>query len=214
MKTLIPFFKLLIRIEFRDKSKIFALFFYSILISFLFGLFFKKISPQIWNINFWILFLFNALNVSYNLFHSVSRKEIRFLKNTVSPNIYFLGMFLALFLFSFVNNLILLWVFSLFGGMENLSGEYLFLIFLVSFSLSANLALIAFIGQKAEANTGLLTILSLPTTLPLLAKAVFYGQTVIINPENNNTSDIVFILAIGIFLFVLSLFLFPLLWKD
>ncbi len=214
MISFVPFLKLLLRIEFRNKSKLFSLFFYSIVISFLFGLFFKNISPPIWNINFWILFLFNALNISYNLFNSVSLKELRFLKNSVSPYAYLLGMFLALFVLILFNNLLMLGVFALFGGIAGISMNFAGTVVLLAFAISSNLALISFIGQKAGANTGLLTVLSLPTTIPLLAKAIVYGQMLLQNQGASDTSHIIFILSIGMFLLVLSFFLFPLLWKD
>ena len=90
---------------------------------------------------------------------------------------------------------------------------YIIAILLSSIAFSSNLALISFIGVKAEGNLGIVTILAMPTLIPILAKSIFIGNEILtrnIIPQ----SEVIFLLSSTVFFVTISIILFPSIWKN
>ncbi|MEL6624406.1 MAG: heme exporter protein CcmB [Bacteroidota bacterium] len=178
--------------------------------------FLNKLNPLTWNIIFWIIMLFVAINAVAKSFMSERSGHMLYLYSVVSPisiilakTIYNLGLLglvsiVALFSFAFLNQIQLANV----GAMVGIT-------LLGSAALSSNLTLVSAIASKAANRGTLLAVLSFPLLVPVLLVLISLSRYAIEGFEGLLTQDR-FLLVGGMaaVLTVVSVILFPFVWRD
>jgi heme exporter protein B len=203
-------------LEFRQKASLGGVLVYVVSTIFISALSFKKITdPSTWNALFWIIFLFSAISICGKSFTKESGGAA--LNNYVlyKPLIFFGSKLIYNFIFLLSISLITLFFYSWFVGnlVENMILFSLVLV-LACIGFSAILTLMSAIASKAENNYSMMSILSFPILIPVLILVLRLGKQAIDGLAWSVSIDFLLILtSINAICIVLSLLLFPYLWR-
>ena len=92
---------------------------------------------------------------------------------------------------------------------------YFFIVFLGSISLACALTMVAAIATKANHNATLMAILGFPIVIPLLMILIKLSKATIKGIAFNGIwQELVVLLAINLMVLVVSVLLFPYIWRD
>lgn len=203
-------------LEFRQKAGLGGILVYVVATVFISALSFKRIiDPTTWNALFWIIFLFSAINVCGKSFMKESGGAA--LNNYIlyKPLIFFGSKLIYNFIFLLSISLITLFFYSLFVG--PLTGNFLLfalILVLACVGFSSILTLMSAIASKAESNNSLMSILSFPVLIPVLVLVLRLSKQAIDGLAWSVSTDFLLILiSINAICIVLSLLLFPYLWR-
>lgn len=188
--------------------------FSSIFVSYL--VFEKIIEPKTWNALFWIILLFAAVNAVSKSFLFESSKRHFYYYSIVSPASVIISKLIY-------NTILMLFIAFLSYGFYSLifnnivANSYLFIINLIlgAVGLSVVLTMVAAISSRAGNNFALMSILSFPVILPLLIISIKLSSMalgVVDNAVMFKNLAALFLLIIVVV--ILSLILFPFLWKE
>lgn len=203
-------------LEFRQKASLGGILVYVVATIFISALSFNKIIvPATWNALFWIIFLFSAITICGKSFSKESGGAA--LNNFVlyKPLLFITSKLIYNFLFLFGISIITLFFYSWFVGYL-ISNFPLFVLVLTLASLgfSAVLTLMSAIASKAENNFTLVSILSFPVLIPVLVLVLRISKQAIDGLSWAVSSDFLLILSsINVICLVLSILLFPYLWR-
>lgn len=176
----------------------------------------ENLSPTGWNILYWLMLLFAAINAVAKSFMAESQGQLRYLYTLARPTAIMLAKFCynagLLVLVALLNLL----VFAFLGEQEFAHlGRYLALVCLGAVALAANLSLVTAIAAKAEQQTTLLAVLSFPVIVPILLLLIRLTEAALTGLSPSNEADyFAFLLGLTAVLLMLSLVLFPFLWRD
>ena len=177
---------------------------------------FVQLPSQTWNILFWIVLLFAAVNAITKSFVQESGGRALYYYTLVNPIAVLLAkiFYNTLFLF-FLSGLI--WAFMSFvaGNPVRDAGLFLLAMFLGSSGLSIAFTFLSAISGKAGNNATLLSILSFPLVIPMVMTLVKISAISL--RLLNDTSwgkDILTLGAIDLLLLGMGIILFPFLWKE
>lgn len=204
------------QIELRQRYILSSIFLYVISTVFIISKILQTVSPMLWNAIFWIVFMFTAVNALMKSFNQeISSRELYYY-SIANP----IQVIIAKMVYNFIN--LLLMSLLLFGAFvvfisNPISNVGLFLtaILLASLSLGVILTLVASIAAKGGNSATLMSVLSIPLTLPVLLLVIKISSAGIgiINDTGINT-DISMLLAIIIILTGVSVLLFPQIWRT
>ncbi len=178
--------------------------------------FLKIIDSQTWNALFWIIILFAAVN-------SIAKS---FVQEGEERNLYYYGIVhpQAIIISKSIYNLILLLVITLAGLLmystvigNPVKNQSLFFItlLLAVWGLSGPLTMVSAIAAKASNSPVLIAILSFPVVIPVLLIAIKLTKYAIDGLSFDVAYDELITLgAINVIVFVLSIILYPYLWKS
>ncbi len=169
-----------------------------------------------WNTLFWIILLFTAMNAIAKSFTQERYGRLLYYYTLASP----VGIILS----KIVYNTLLMLVLSLAGFgvyaviMGNPVGDmglYLLSIVLGAVGFSSTLTMIAGIASKAENSATLMAILSFPVILPMLLMLLKISKNALDGLDRSSSWDeVMMLLAIDAIVLVLSVILFPFLWRS
>ncbi len=169
-----------------------------------------------WNTLFWIILLFTAMNAIAKSFTQERYGRLLYYYTLASP----VGIILSKI---FYNTLLML-VLSLAGFgvyaviMGNPVGDmglYLLSIVLGAVGFASTLTMIAGIASKAENSATLMAILSFPVILPMLLMLLKVSKNALDGLDRSSSWDeVMMLLAIDAIVLVLSVILFPFLWRS
>ena len=175
-----------------------------------------NLSPITWSVLFWLIILFVAIHVVAKSFIGEQDGQLLYLYGLASP----VSVFLAKMLY---NSILLIFIGIISGffymlltqqNIQNL-GLFLLTVCVGGFALAANMTLVSAIASKAENKNVLLAVLSFPLTIPVLITVIKLTRQAL---EGflfvENTNRIVMVAGIGILLSMVSLILFPFIWRD
>jgi len=178
--------------------------------------FVNKLNPLTWNIIFWIIMLFVAINSVAKSFLSESPGQGLYLYGVVSPS--------AIIISKLIYNLLLLAVVSTvalfsYSFLSEVRVEKLGLMLLItlmgSAALSANLTLVTAIASKAANRGTLMAVLSFPLLVPVLLVLIRLSRYAVEGLDAGLSSDsYLLLLGITAVLSVISVILFPFVWRD
>jgi heme exporter protein B len=203
-------------LEFRQKASLSGVLVYVVATIFISALSFNKIiNPAVWNALFWIIFLFSAINICGKSFSKESGGAALNNYFLYKPLTFFTSKLIYNFIFLLSISLITLFFYSWFVGylIQNL---ILFTIVLVlaCMGFSAILTLMSAIASKAENNNSLMSILSFPVLIPVLILVLKISRQAIDGLAWSVSSDFLLILiSVNAICIVLSVLLFPYLWR-
>lgn len=203
-------------LEFRQKASLGGVLVYVVATIFISALSFNKIiEPAIWNALFWIIFLFSAITICGKSFMKESAGAA--LNNYViyKPLTFFASKLIYNFIFLLSISLITLFFYSWFVGylMHNFALFALVLV-LACLGFSAILTLMSAIASKADNNYTMMSILSFPVLIPVLILVLRLSKQAIDGLAWSVSTDFLLILiSVNAICIVLSMLLFPYLWR-
>ncbi|MEI6312824.1 MAG: heme exporter protein CcmB [Bacteroidota bacterium] len=175
----------------------------------------KNIEVKYWNVLFWIMLLFAAINTIAKSFIQENSSKYLYYYSLVSPLAIILSKMIynALLMLSIAIVSALLFALVLGSPVQNI-GVYFIVILLGALSFSFLFTLVSSIASKAG-NIGLTAILGLPLIVIILiylmklSREAFFAQT-----SENFFKTLGIIILFDFMLFMLSIILFPYLWRD
>jgi heme exporter protein B len=205
-----------VMLEWRSKYAFNGILLYVVSTVFVCYLAFKTTQPIVWNVLFWIIMLFAAVNAVAKSFIQESKGRLLYYYTIGSPQAIIIAktiynIFLLL-LITFIALIIYKLVFA------NELGDpllYVFSIFLGSLSFSTVFTMTSAIASKAGNSGTLMAVLSFPVIIPLLMLLIKLSKNAMDGLDRSVSYDEIGVLVlINIIVVSVSLLLFPYLWRD
>lgn len=213
-------FKHEIHLEWREKNAINGLMLYlvsTILVVYL-GFRFKaqNLHPIVWNVIFWVILLFGAVNAISKSFGGERQRKTLYYYTLISPESLILGKILYNIVLLNVIYFFSLFFYSILLG-NPVKDNILFAVclFLGASNFSLTLTTIAGIASQAKQNTTLMPVLSFPLIIPALLMLIRLSQNAVDGLDWSVSYDEILILsALNLVSLALSYILFPFLWRG
>jgi heme exporter protein B len=176
----------------------------------------NEINAITWNTLFWIIILFTAITAISKSFNQEREGRLLYLYSMVSAE--------SLIISKIVYNSLILIVLSLLGFAfySGVMGNpvqdksmYIFSIIFGAIGFASSLTLVASIASKSENSAMLMAILSFPIIIPILLLILKLSKNAMDGLERSASYDEILLLtAIDGIVIVLSVILFPYLWRS
>jgi heme exporter protein B len=172
--------------------------------------------PLVWNVLFWIIILFAAVNAIAKSFLQESRGRLLYYYSIAGPQAIILSKIIYNILLMALLSILALIVYSVFFKNPTVDTLYYFLtVLLGSISFSTVFTMISAIASKAGNNGTLMAILSFPVIIPVILLLVRMSKRAMDGLDRSlSYQDIGVLLAINVIVIATSLLLFPFLWRD
>lgn len=205
-----------ILLEWRSKYALNGILLYVVSTIFVCYLSFKTTSTVVWNALFWIILLFAAINAIAKSFIQESRGRLLYYYQIASPQAIILAKIIYnIFLMILMATLALVFYSIVF---ENPLGDvwlYFVAVLIGAISFSTVFTMISAIASKASNNGTLMAILSFPIIIPLLMLIIKLSKNAMDGLDRSVSLDEIAVLGgINLIVIVISLLLFPYLWRD
>ena len=175
-----------------------------------------KSYPLVWNILFWIIILFAAVNAIAKSFLQESRGRLLYYYGIAGPQAIILSKIIYNILLMGLLSILALIIYSLFFA--NPTNDYLYYFWAVllgSISFSTVFTMISAIASKAGNNGTLMAILSFPVIIPIILLLIKISKRAMDGLDRGlNYQDMGVLVAINVIVVITSLLLFPFLWRD
>jgi heme exporter protein B len=209
-----------IQLEWRQRYALNGMLLYVVSTVFVCYMSFKLKSDELnaitWNTLFWIILLFTAVNAIAKSFMQERQGRLLYYYTLANP--------VWVILSKIIYNSLLLMVLSLAGlgfymlVMGNPVGDvplYVGSVLLGSLGFASTLTMVAGIASKADNAPTLMAILSFPIMLPMLLMLLKISKNALDGLDRSvSTDEIITLLAINAIVLVLSVILFPYLWRS
>ena len=205
-----------ILLEWRSKYALNGILLYVISTVFVCYLSFKTTPPLVWNALFWIILLFAAINAIAKSFMQESKGRLLYYYQIASPQAIILAKIIYNILLMVLMATIALAFYSI--VFENQVGDiwlYFIAVLIGAISFSTVFTMISAIASKANNNNTLMAILSFPVIIPLLMLIIKLSKNAMDGLDRSVSLDEIAVLGgINLIVIVISLLLFPYLWRD
>jgi heme exporter protein B len=172
---------------------------------------------ETWNTLFWITQLFICINAVAKSFLQESRGRMLYYYTIASPTLFMLAKLSYNVLLMLAMNLINLFIYTALMGDPTFSyGLFVLVSLLGALGLSLVFTMLAAIASKAMQQASLMAILGFPIILPQLLLLIRLSKTAFSEVFRNGVplQLILLLLALDLMIVLLSLILYPFLWKD
>lgn len=209
-----------IRLELRQKYALNGMILYVVSTVYVCYLSFRLKSNQIdkitWNTLFWIILLFTATNAIAKSFTQERFGRLLYYYTLANPVAIIISKILYNTLLMLVLALVGFGVYAVVMGNPVADvGMYLMSIVLGAIGFASSLTMVAGIASKAENNATLMAILSFPIIIPMLIMLLKISKNALDGLDRGSSMDeILTLLAIDAIVLVLSVILFPYLWRS
>lgn len=170
----------------------------------------------VWNVLFWIIMLFAAVNAIAKSFLSESKGRMLYYYSITSAGAVILSKIIYNGLLMLILSVLTLMVYLLF--FINTIGDplyYFIAVLLGSISFSTVFTMVSAIASKAGNNSGLMAVLSFPVIIPVILVLIKLSKNAMDGIDRSfNYEHIILLCAINIIVIATSLLLFPYLWRD
>jgi heme exporter protein B len=209
-----------IRLELRQKYALNGMILYVVSTVYVCYLSFRLKSNQIdkitWNTLFWIILLFTATNAIAKSFTQERFGRLLYYYTLANPVAIIISKILYNTLLMLVLALVGFGVYAvIMGNPVGDIGMYLVSIVLGAIGFASSLSMVAGIASKAENNATLMAILSFPIIIPMLIMLLKISKNALDGLDRGSSLDeVLTLLAIDAIVLVLSVILFPYLWRS
>jgi heme exporter protein B len=183
----------------------------------IFVLFMAMDAPEsrVWNGLFWVIQLFICINAVAKSFLQESRGRMLYYQVITSPQNFVLSKLLFNSLLMLVMSGLSLLLFTLFLGnpVEKFS-TFIGLVFLGGWGLSLVFSFLAAIAAKAQQNAAIMAILGFPLIIPQLIMLMKISNSVFSQSGPAIGGTVLLLIVMNFLIIILSIILFPFLWKD
>lgn len=216
------FFLKELKLEFRQKYALGGLLLY--VVSSVFVIYFSitynhatgDITHVIWSILYWLVILFASVNAATRSFTKESEGLMLYYYTTIKPTPFILGKLLYNFIITLVLSLISAIIFTITIGnpIQNM-GIFLGAILLGGTAYAFVFTLISAIAAKAGNSSTMSVILGFPLIIPLIIFIVkVFKGALTQSPNVNFVNDLIILALFNVIIIILSLILFPYIWRD
>ena len=205
-----------ILLEIRQQYSFYGVLLYVISTTFVLYLAMGRPESEVWNGLFWMIQLFISINAVAKSFLQDSRGRMLYYYAIAGPRDFIVAKLIFNALLMLVMSLLSLLLFQLLMG-NPLQNPVLFIGFvcLGSVSLSLVFTFLAAIAAKAQQNAALMAIMGFPVIIPQLLLLMKISSVAFSSVIQAGLGQMILLLAgLDIMVIVLSLILFPFLWKD
>jgi heme exporter protein B len=216
LREVIYLFKKELMLEWRQKYTISGILLYVSATIFIVYMAAPRVTPANWNVLFWIIALFAAVNAVLKSFvHEGGNRQLYFYQ-LASP----LSVIVAKIAYNFLLLLfILLLSFTLFSFFtENPvkeNGLFFIILLLASLGFSLIFTFISAISGKTGSNATLLAILGFPVVIPTLSVLIKLSANALrLMTDTTYNKDLIILVCMDLILVVVVSILFPYLWRD
>jgi heme exporter protein B len=207
-----------ILIEFRQKQTLYGILLYIASTIFVIYLTLNEIPDvSVWNSLFWIIQLFVCVNAVAKSFLQESRGRMLYFYSIASPIEFITAKLIFNVILMLLMCLISLMLFFLFLGNPTISIPLFIGVSMIGgIGISLVFTLMSAIAAKAQQNAALMAILGFPVILPQLMLLMRLSKVALgeVFREGAIIQLTGLILLLDLMVFVLSVVLFPYLWKD
>lgn len=214
--SIISLFKKDLLLETRQQYSFYGVLLYVISTIFVLFLAMGRPEVEVWNGLFWMIQLFVCINAVAKSFLQESRARMLYFYSIAGPRDYVLSKLLFNGLLMLVMSLLSLGLFQiLMGNPLRNPVEFIGLAVLGGVSLSLVFTFLAAIAAKAQQQAALMAILGFPIIIPQLLLLMKISSIAFSSVIQAGLSQMVWLLCgLDIMVIVLSVILFPFLWKD
>ena len=174
-------------------------------------------SPEsnVWNGLFWVIQIFISVNAVAKSFLQESRGRMLYFYSIAGPRDFVLAKLLFNSLLMLLMSLLSLALFSLFLGNPLVkAGTFIGLVLLGGWSLSLVFTFLAAIAAKAQQNAAIMAVLGFPLIIPQLILLMRLSNATFNETIPIPVTTILLLVALDLMVILLSVILFPFLWKD
>lgn len=215
MKQIITLFKKDLLLEIRQQYAFYGVLLYIGATIFVLYMAIENPDSQTWLGLFWVIQLFISINAVAKSFLQESRSRMLYYHSIVSPQHFVLAKLLFNSLLMLVMSLLSMVVFSLFLSYPvEKTALFIGIVFLGGWSLSLVFTFLAAIAAKAQQNAAIMAILGFPIIIPQLLVLMKVSSSVFPAGEPLSVVSLFILVAFDVMVILLSLILFPFLWKD
>lgn len=172
--------------------------------------------PIVWNVLFWIIMLFAAVNAMAKSFLQESKSRLLYYYSIASPQAIILSKIIYNALLMVLLSILALAVYMLF--FTNTLGDpfyYFLTVLLGSISFATVFTMVSAIAAKAGNGGTLMAILSFPIIIPVILLLIRTSKVAMDGLERSAAyGNIGILCAINVIVVGASLILFPFLWQD
>ncbi|MBK8955490.1 MAG: ABC transporter permease [Saprospiraceae bacterium] len=185
-------------------------------VSFLVYFFSGRTDPKVWNLLYWLVFLFLCFFSAARVYEEDNLKYRIYNHQLYQPMQLFLAKMVYLGFLLFALGMVLLFVYNILlpipGGAD---WKWLPLLVLVSFGFACLTCFTSFIASHGQSRQMLMVVITLPLCFPLMGTAFACSAGILSGQELQMVlSKLYPVIAIDLFAFAFVLFLLPLTWKN
>jgi heme exporter protein B len=170
---------------------------------------------QVWNGLFWVIQLFICINAVAKSFLQESRNRMLYYQSIASPQNFVLAKLLFNTLLMLIMSGLSLLLFSIFlGNPAQKMLQFTGIVLLGGWGLSLVFTFLAAIAAKAQQNAAIMAILGFPIIIPELMLLMRISRTAFSESLSLPVTTVLLLVALDFMVIVLSIILFPFLWKD
>jgi heme exporter protein B len=172
---------------------------------------------EVWNALYWVMLLFVSINAVAKSFLQESRGRMLYFYSITSPVAFVLAKILYnLLLMVIMNAISLILFFAFLGNPTVVIWDFILISFLGALGLSLIFTMLAAIASKAMQQASLMAILGFPIIIPQLLLLMRLSRLAFAETFKAGASQqiVLLLLALNASVVVLSVILFPFLWKD
>jgi heme exporter protein B len=170
---------------------------------------------KVWNGLFWVIQLFICINAVAKSFLQDSRGRMLYYYSISSPVTFVLAKLLYNTIIMLVMGLMGLLLFTLFmGNPMQKAGQFIGLVILGGWSLSLVFSFLAAIAARAQQNAAIMAVLGFPVIIPQLVLLMRLSNAAFAPLLTISATTVLLLIALDLLIILLSVILFPFLWKD
>lgn len=177
----------------------------------------REPDSEVWNALYWVMLLFVSINAVAKSFLQESRGRMLYFYSITSPVAFVMAKILYnLLLMVIMNAISLILFFAFLGNPTVIIWEFILISFLGALGLSLIFTMLAAIASKAMQQASLMAILGFPIIIPQLLLLMRLSRLAFAETFKAGASQqiVLLLLALNASVVVLSVILFPFLWKD
>lgn len=203
-------------LEWRQRYAISGILLYVLSTVFIVYISFVQFGTPVWNVLYWVVFLFASVNAIVKSFRQESGSRQLYYYTLANPVAVLLSKMLYNTLLLLLLGLLSYAAFSLVAGNPVVfMGQFLLTLFLGSLGVSITFTFVAAIASKTDNSATLMAILSFPLIIPVLMLLISLSAGALgLTERTDRITDILLLVAIDLVLLGMAFLLFPFLWRD
>lgn len=212
-------------LEWKQKYALMGILLYALTMVFVMSLAFSgKMEFPVWNILFWTLLLFVAVNAIARSFMGESQAQMYYIYNLAGPREILAAKLIYNCLLMILLSLLTFIFLRIFSAVKPIDPsipiypdfiQFCVGVLLSSIAFAANLTLVSAIAAKARNAATLMAVLGFPLLVPQLLMSIGAGKNALAGyPWNESAGQMLFSACFFVIITFVSFILFPFLWRD
>ena len=212
---ILTLFKKDVLLEVRQQYSFYGILLYIVATIFVLFLAIEEPEKEVWNGLFWIIQLFVCINAVAKSFMQESKERMLYFYTISSPVHFVLAKLLFnSLLILLMTALSLILFFAFIGNPVQKLLPFIGLALLGGWSLSLVFTFLAAIAAKAQQNAAIMAVLGFPLIIPQLMLLMKLLNSAFSASLTVHWVDVILLVALDLLVGLLSVILFPFLWRD